>query len=199
MKIKIETINKNPLFDIREAGLITQNKECAKDSIMSMNLLHKYLISEHSPIRAMKLKIILYDISYNESVHIVRHWVGIDHYVKSNRPDIAKKERSVNDTVNHQIICSPASLINIAQQRLCFTTSKGTREIILSLKNQLESHKDESYNEISKMLVPKCVYRSGCPEFKNCGFFAKYKKDMILNIDDSLTMRYYKYSFMLNH
>ena len=51
-----------------------------------IELKKKYLTSEHSPIRYLRF-IIRMEIPYCNSVHFVRHKLGVEHFVQSQRND----------------------------------------------------------------------------------------------------------------
>lgn len=126
--------------------------------------------SQHSPIRTQRYLIELIEIPTFVSVHLVRHHVGIDHYVKSNREDRA----NVNDTanrntpVNHLMDLNAEALINIARKRLCFKASKETREVMEQIVLELSKQKDI----LADYLQPECWYRGGkCHEPKGCGLY----------------------------
>jgi len=172
--MKIEIINSDFIKDMQEFAYNTQDKKT--NGKMSVQVFEKYIISEHSPIRELKIKVTIQNIDTYSSVHFTRHFLGLNHSVKSNRPDIAKKERSVNDTVTHIISGNAQSFINIAKVRLCSCSSISTQKIMQEIKKGFETHENEYLRAYSKYLVPSCVYRLGCPEFKKCSVLPKFIK-----------------------
>ena len=47
------------------------------------------------------------------------------------------------------------------------------------LNSQMEGLKDGIYTyepELADVMVPNCIYRNGCPEFHECGYFRKFIK-----------------------
>lgn len=61
------------------------------------------------------------------------------------------------------------ALINVARYRLCVgQVSPETRRCMEDLKAAIYK---SGQRELSNVMVPNCVYRCGCPEFKKCGFF----------------------------
>ena len=38
------------------------------------------------------------------------------------------------------------------------------------------SIKEQGEKELSDVLVPNCIYRGGCPEFKSCGYMDNFVK-----------------------
>lgn len=172
MEISVRIKNRDWKSDLTEAAMNTVNKTLDDGRELTPELFRKYLISEHSPVRAVDLRVYLMGIPYASSVHFVRHKIGIEPYVSTNRPDRTKKERSINDTVNHIFDTNPQGLINMARKRLCVgKVAKETYDIMADLKYYLMCHKDIYMNVFGQCLVPDCIYRGGgCPEFKSCGF-----------------------------
>lgn len=130
---------------------------------------NKILKAEHSPIRQRLYIWTWYDIPYWVSVHIVRHKIGIEHFVKTSRSDKTGVDRTKlpQDTpVNHKCIANAQALINISRKRLCFQASKETRDAWVMLKEKIK----EIDSIMSINMVPECVYRGFCPEFSSCGF-----------------------------
>jgi hypothetical protein len=182
MKVDIRIKNENWKRDLQEAAMNTINKKWDDGKELTEELFRKYVISEHSPIRAVELRITLYDIPYPNSVHFARHVHSIP-YVSTNRPDRTGKERSVNDTCTHIFDINIQALIDMARKRLCFDKVDWiTYCYMLEIKKEL-IRKGGYYKIIGQCLVPNCVYRAGCPEFKSCGYYS----------NDSIYNRYYDY------
>jgi hypothetical protein len=60
-------------------------------------------------------------------------------------------------------------LIDMARKRLCIgKVDKVTYAYMMEIKKEL-IRKGGYYKVIGECLVPNCVYRGGCPEFKPCG------------------------------
>ena len=121
--------------------------------------------NEHSPLRTILYWIEMYDIPTFVSVHLVRHKVGVEHFVKSNREDRSNNETvpNRNTLVNHAMLINAQSLINMAQVRLCSKSSIETNRLMMLIKNNLE------LSVLSKYLLPKCDYRNGiCGEVNSC-------------------------------
>ena len=58
------------------------------------------------------------------------------------------------------------------RKRLCFMATKEARELAEDFK--IELHKTHPIE--SNVLVPNCIYRAGCPEFKTCGYLVGFNK-----------------------
>lgn len=170
-KISIRFINKNWKYDLQSTAMNTVNRMADDAHKLTLALFRRYLISEHSPIRSVLLEIVMREIPYPSHVCFARH-VHTKHFVSTNRPDRTGKERSINDTCTHIMHVNLQSLIDMARKRLC----KGkvdpvTYEYMRSIR-QVLIDKGGYYKVIGEVLVPNCVYRCGCPEFKSCGFFS---------------------------
>ena len=154
--------------DIADACNTTIGKE-GNEKEPTDDWKRKILKCEHSPIRKMIFNIKMIDIPYYISVHLVRHKIGIEHFVKTQRTDRTGVERSElpqGALVNHEIDINLQSLITISRKRLCNKADSKTTELWKMVVNCIFEHD----SIISDALVPECIYRGFCPEFKSCGF-----------------------------
>src|SRR4030042_4891857 len=65
----------------------------------------RLLLCEHSPIRLISVIVKWQDIPYWVSTHFVRHWLGIIHFVKTqrtNRTGIPRDKLPQDSPVNHR-------------------------------------------------------------------------------------------------
>lgn len=137
--------------------------------------IKQLLISEHSPIRLARIKWSWDGIKSWISVHFARHWLGWEKWVSTQRTDRTgvNRDKSPQDTpVNMDVEANAQALINVSRYRLCKQASKETREYMMDLKASI---KEKGQKEISNVMVPNCIYRMGCPEFKCCGHIQKFK------------------------
>lgn len=127
----------------------------------------------HSPIRTQEFFIELLDIPTFVSVHLVRHKIGCEHFVLSNRDDRGGLSADRDTPVNHSMKINAEALITLARKRLCLKAHKKTVQVMSLIKHRLKSIDPDLVN----FMVPECVFRNGiCPEGKfTCG-----KKDRIL-------------------
>ncbi len=106
--------------DIKDAAMNTINKTTGKypDSVWK----RKLILSEHSPIRRMKFYWRWKDLKSWVSVHMVRHKIGIEHWVSTQRSDrtgVSRDELPQGALVNHACEADDAqALINISRKRL---------------------------------------------------------------------------------
>ena len=136
----------------------------------------KLIKSEHSPIQELWFGIRM-QIPYYVSVHFVRHKIGVNHYVSTQRDDrtndiIPRANKPQGAMVSHIMSINATELVNVAHVRLCFQAEKDTREVIKEIRRQVI----EICPEFKDVLVPKCYYRGGlCTEFNPCGYNKTYK------------------------
>ncbi|MDD2600762.1 MAG: thymidylate synthase ThyX [Kiritimatiellae bacterium] len=129
----------------------------------------KILLSEHSPIRLMLFKWKWINLKYWVSVHFVRHKIGIEHFVSTQRTDrtgVCRDEVSQDATVHHQCAANAQSIIFISRKRLCAQASAETNAAWKLVLAEIKSCEPE----LCQLCVPECVYRGFCPEFKSCGY-----------------------------
>lgn len=147
----------------------------------------KMLLAEHSPIRLVEYEWTWKDIKQWVTAHLVRHHVGCEKMVHSQREDRRNltEEFSINSrdelpqgTLNDMDMSANAqALINISRKRLCNCASKETREAWLQVKEAIRSIDPI----MAEKMVPECIYKGFCPEFMNsCGYVNtdKYKKEL---------------------
>lgn len=129
----------------------------------------KLLESEHSPIESLWFAFKL-EIPYYVSTHLVRHKIGISHYVSSQRTDRTGVDRTKlpQDTmVSHMIYLNASAFARMCHMRLCKQADKSTQEVV----REMVRLANESNPEFKSVLVPNCEYRNGkCTEFKCCGY-----------------------------
>lgn len=122
---------------------------------------------EHSPVRSQIFVIKMEGIPSFVSVHLVRHKIGVEHFVQTMREDRGAVEVADRNTpVNHTMILNAQTLINMAKKRLCYKASDKTREVF----NLIVDAVAIVDFDLAKFLVPECIYRGGyCHEPKMCG------------------------------
>lgn len=163
MKIEISRLTAPQL--VLELALFTQRKK--PSHYILPDELESFITSEHSPIYTLLYKITMLDIPERASVHLVRHSVGVQHYVSTSRPDWAPD--APKNLKNHIIIGNPVSLSAIAHKRLCTRAWQETYTVVAAVKEALEQ--GDGYDKaVARHMVPVCEYRRGCPEGKfSCG------------------------------
>jgi hypothetical protein len=152
------------------------------------------LISEHSPIREIKIRWKWENIKSWIAVHFSRH--KYECYVSTQRTDRTGVDRDAlpqGQLVNMDNSANAQNLIDMARKRLCYQASTETREYMESLKlSILNSGQDELF----EVLVPNCIYRAGCPEFTNCGYYNRMMNEKFDVTSINISERYVAYNDM---
>lgn len=127
----------------------------------------KLIESEHSPIRELWFGIKM-EIPYWVSVHFVRHHIGVNHYISTQRSDRTGVERNTkrqDEIVSHIMSVNAQELVFMAHKRLCKQASFETREVMKMIVEEVL----KVCPEFKNVLVPLCTYRGGkCTEFFPC-------------------------------
>lgn len=156
--------------DVRDAARNTVNKPPLGDAEVGRNFRRKILLAEHSPIRCLQFRIRLENLPYWVSVHLVRHKIGVDHFVTTQRDDrtdkpVSRAAMPQGAPVTHEMLVNAQALIAMSRKRLCFLASQETtlawkkvRSLVLAIGEP----------ELADLMVPECVYRGFCPEMSRC-------------------------------
>lgn len=156
------------LMWMKQCTIGTMGKDTQKRP--SSDFVRKLLVARHSPIRELCFSYVIRDIPYWVSVHLVRHHVGIQHYVQSQRNDRQSnydRNKAPQDTpVTMRITLNAESLMNLANKRLCAKASPETREVV----QRMCALAEKVMPELHGLLVPMCEYHGGiCHEINGCG------------------------------
>ena len=139
----------------------------------------KLIAAEHSPLRELWFGVRM-EIAYYISVHFVRHHIGVNHYVQSQRNDRQDKydrTKAPQDAlVSHIMSINAQELVFMAHKRLCGQASPETRQVMQMICDEVI----KVCPEFKDFLVPLCVYRGGiCTEFHPCGYNKTIKEKQI--------------------
>ena len=153
------------------------------------------LISEHSPIRDIRIRWKWDNIKSWVATHWSRHkWECFIQTQRSDRTGVQRDKLPQDSLVSFTGEANVQNLIDTMRKRLCHQASKETREYAEDLKSELKNVEPE----ISDVLVPNCIYRCGCPELGACMFwpeFLKWGKDNNMDIQKmSIQDRYNAYN-----
>lgn len=129
------------------------------------------LYAEHSPIRLVEYRISWSNIRQWVTVHFVRHFLGVEKFVHSQRQDrreldVPRDQLPQGAENDMDYVCNAQALINISRKRLCNCASKETRDVWKATKTKIA----ETDPIMAKHMVSECVYRGFCPELKCCGY-----------------------------
>lgn len=122
---------------------------------------------EHSPMRTQLFWVEMIGVPTFVSVHFVRHKIGVEHFVMSNR-DGRGGDEEVNrwTPVNHGMLLNAQALINMARKRLCRKSHESTRKVMGDIKIAIA----KLDWDLARYMVPECIYRLGCHESNPCGY-----------------------------
>lgn len=143
------------------------------DKEITEGYMYKMYKCEHSPIRLREFKIVIEHCPSWVATHFVRHHIGIEKFVSTQRTDRTGESRNgkrQDEPVRLQLNCNAQAIINISRKRLCQQASKETREVWEKVIEQLKKIDFPLY----RCCVPECVYRGHCTEFKSCGMAESY-------------------------
>lgn len=168
--MKVELLkypNADDLMWMKTCTLNTVGKVAAKEP--TEEWVEKIVLAEHSPISELWFGFRL-TIPYWLSTHIVRHKIGVNHYVQSQRNDRQSKydrtKAPQGQEVTHIVSVNAMEFIHMAHKRLCMQASKETREVMQMMVDEVI--KVAPY--MKEVLVPLCEYRNGkCTEMFPCG------------------------------
>lgn len=166
MKVEIlKYPNEKDLLWVRQCTLNTIGKSTTKQP--TEKWLKQLVEAEHSPIRELWFGIKM-EVPYWVSVHFVRHHIGVNSYVQTQRSDrtnIPRDELPQGQLVSHIMSVNAQELIFMAHKRLCKQASKETREVMQEICKQVI----EVAPYMKDVLVPLCSYRGGiCKEMFSC-------------------------------
>ena len=153
---------------VKRAARTTIRKE-GEGEVPSAAWKKAILLAEHSPIRRIRFCWRWSGLPYWVSTHFVRHKIGIEHYVSTQRTDRTGVSRDAllqNAPVEHECEANAQALIAISRKRLCQQAAKETREAWLEVKREVEKRDPV----LASVMVPECIYRGFCPEMHSCGY-----------------------------
>lgn len=154
-------------MEVKRRALVTVGKQPV--TAPDMDWKRSILEARHSPIRYLHFAFLLEDIPSWVSVHLVRHHVGCQPYVKSQRNDRQSdydRTKAPQDAPVTMIWDMNAeALMVIANKRLCNQASRETKSVVQRMCNEVVKR----CPEFIPFLVPMCVYHCGmCHEMFPC-------------------------------
>jgi len=129
----------------------------------------------HSPLRTVLYRVYVEDVKSWVTVHYVRHHIGVQFYVKSQRTDRAGQQDHTdrNDApqgtpIDMMFDINANAILTMAQARLCKQAAGETRDVFRALKTELLQ--GDEYDEIVGMAMqPPCEWYGKCFEPSPCG------------------------------
>lgn len=156
--------------DVADAARTTEGMGAGQGE-PSSRWKRRILLAQHSPIRKLQVNWKWTGLPYWVSVHFVRHKVGIEHWVRSQRTDRTGVDRAKlpqDSLVDHECQANAESIIFISRRRLCRQASPETVAAWTMFIGELAKVEPV----LAACCVPECVYRGFCPEFRSCGYSA---------------------------
>lgn len=156
-------------MEVKRRALVTIGK--APVNPPSEEWKKSILRARHSPIRYLNFSFYI-ECPYWVSVHLCRHHVGIQPYVKSqrnDRQDQYDRNKAPQDAMVSMILdINAEALITLANKRLCRQASLETRGVVgMMCEEVLEKCPEFAYE-----LVPMCIRNGGvCYELEPCKRF----------------------------
>ncbi len=145
---------------IAEAGKITRGEITHIESVSEENL-DKWLTSEHSPIRRVRVAVIM-SVSPSVISHLTRH-IHAEHFVESGRPDLTGKPRDGSDRL-YLLEANLQEWMQIARKRLCFAAADETRKTVETIRERFSESQEPVIRVLSRHMIPRCVYEGVCRE-----------------------------------
>jgi hypothetical protein len=189
MKMKVEVfVPQDAMRWVARASNMTQGFPL--DRPVNMKVWRLMLAGEHSPIREMKVHLVIGSVPYWAANHLRTHLVAMDVYdavqmpplhtrdwqcfVRSQRPDSYNPVEYDRDTapqgapVNMVISTNPNGLIVVSRKRLCRQAHSVTREIWEEVHQAIKGSDDQYVAAVGDYMMPDCEYRGECPYGRNC-------------------------------
>ncbi len=169
-KLKITVTQITDTKRILDMARTTINKK-PFNKVPSSEFLTDMFYAEHSPIRELLFEVRMENVPSWVATHFVRHHVGSQPYVSTNRKDRVgyigtRGEQPQGTLVTCVLTMNAQAVIDISKLRLCTKASIETRHVWSEVVQQLHY----SVPELAKVCVPTCVYRGFCPELNCCGY-----------------------------
>lgn len=151
----------------KKATLVTVGKKAVNEPDMVWK--KAILEARHSPIRLLHFVYLLTDVPYWVSVHLCRHHVGIQPFVRSQRNDrqemYDRNSARQDAPVSLIVDVNAEALMVLANKRLCLQAADETRQLVRAMCDAAA----ETNPEIAPFLVPMCKYHGGlCHEMFPC-------------------------------
>ena len=192
--MRFRILNKNPLYDYREACKITMGVDLWQD--LDINKIFtpkdeiefwiKQIIANHSTLRSIHFRLV--DTRPKSVImQIIRATKGHPQpEVQSSRPDWnGGKERSSNPYEDKLFMQdhTAESFVEMAKQRLCERTEKRTKEFMWELVDALRESNEPFLKAVGYCCHPQCWWYNGkCPEIRSCHNGVRKLADCAINM-----------------
>ena len=186
--MRFRILNKNPLYDYKEACRITQGIELDPENTIftlkdEVAFWVKQIVANHSTLRCIHFSMI---DSRPKSVvmQLIRATKGHPQpFVASSRPDWNNGKERSSDPYEEKLfgqIHTAESFVEMAKQRLCNRTEDRTRKAMKKMVETLINSEEPFLKAVGLCCHPACWWYKGCPEIKSCGAYPHKVADDIL-------------------
>lgn len=140
----------------------------------------KILMARHSPIRVVKYLIKVEGVPEWVQTHLVRHNIGVEKFVSTQRTDRTGDERKRSELPQGEektmlFDINPEAVMNISKKRCCRLASPETQYIWWCILEELK----KTDPILIDLCGPECVMQGFCSEMVTCGFSkSKLAKEM---------------------
>ena len=177
MKVELKKIKGDWAEVVDKARTTVGKDELGREP--SDKFKRKILRAEHSPIRSLIYCFKITDLKSWVATHFVRHHVGVEKWVRTQRSDrtgIDRDDLPQGAEVEMEIEANAQALINMSRKRLCTQASPETRQVMQAMKEEVSKRA----KFLAGVMVKECVYRGFCPEMNSCGYAEKpqFKKEV---------------------
>lgn len=195
--MRFRILNKNPLFDYREANKITQGIDIQKETgnwnrpEEETEFWIKQIIANHSTLRCIHFRLV--DTRPKSVImQIIRATKGHPQpEVQSSRPDWNNGKERSSDPYEDKLFMqdhTSESFIEMAKQRLCARTETRTRMFMREMVASLVESKEPFLRAVGFCCRKNCEWNGFlCPETKGCGLCPKLSDSIIRDYRKALT------------
>ena len=187
--MRFRILNKDPLFDYRQACKITEGRDIALEVELwkpkeETEYWIKQIVANHSTLRCIHFRLI--DTRPKSVImQIIRATKGHPQpEVQSSRPDWTGKERS-SDPYEDKLFMqdhTAESFIEMARQRLCNRTEENTRKFMAQMVIALRNSPEPFLQAVGYCCAPYCGWYRRCPEIKSCGNYKPKISDEVIKL-----------------
>lgn len=175
--MRFRVLNKNPLYDYREACKVTQGIDLWEDAVEcdepkdTVEFWIKQIVANHSVIRSVHFRLV--DTRPKSVImQIIRATKGHPQpEVQSSRPDWNNGKERSSDPYEDKLFMqdhTAESFIEMAKQRLCYRTEERTRKFMREMVESLIDSHDPFLQAVGYCCHPACYWYKGCPEIRGC-------------------------------
>jgi len=139
---------------VKESMCAVRGKK-VKDPQLDLNVWYEMLLSPHSSVRCVLYRVYIKDIPYYAQNHLVRHKVGVEPTVYSQRSTEGRGKLPQEALIDMHLDINAQALLNMSRVRMCNKADKVVREFMNLIKEEL--CKGDRYDRVlGKLMLPNC-------------------------------------------